>query len=126
MIIIKYFEWMKIRPSEMFSVYELCREDPKAPDGYKAIKRLSRATAVDLIEEYGLTLVHENSHGKIWADITDNLLESVLDVDYVHKNTKTFIEMVELDLLEVEPTEEDIGNDLVEEVIPKNPDREHK
>lgn len=98
MIIIKYFEWLKIRLGERISVYELCKKDPKDPDGYKAIKRLDRVTVEDIIDKYGLVLVHENSYGQIWEGGPEELPEDDIEEE---------IDISEIPALIAEETSED-------------------
>ena len=60
MIIIKYFEWLKIQPDLREAVYELCDK------GFKKIRQLSKDEAVKLIDGNHLTRVHRNKYGAIW------------------------------------------------------------
>lgn len=70
MIIIKYYEWLRIqelvlkksglKPDLREAVYELCA------DNFKKIRQISRADAVKLINENHLTKVHSNRYGIIW------------------------------------------------------------
>lgn len=70
MIIIKYYEWLKIqellmkstgiKPDIREAVYELCNDD------FKKIRQLKKEEAIELIEENHLMRVHRNQHGAIW------------------------------------------------------------
>lgn len=70
MIIIKYYEWLKIQellikknglnPDIREAVYELCNDD------FKKIRQLNKQEAIELIEENHLTQVHRNKYGAIW------------------------------------------------------------
>lgn len=60
MIIIKYFEWLKIQPDLREAVYELCNSD------FKKIRQISKDEAVEMINENHLTRVHRDKHGAIW------------------------------------------------------------
>lgn len=70
MVIIKYYEWLKIqellmkknglKPDIREAVYELCNDD------CKKIRQLSKQEAIELIDENHLTRVHRNEHGAIW------------------------------------------------------------
>ncbi len=70
MIIIKYYEWLKIQellikknglnPDIREAVYELCNDD------FKKIRQLNKQEAIELIEENHLTRVHRNKYGAIW------------------------------------------------------------
>lgn len=70
MIIIKYYEWLRIqelmqpktglKPDLRDSVYELVDED------FKKIRKLSKQEAVELIQENHLIRVHRDNNGAIW------------------------------------------------------------
>lgn len=60
MIVLKYFEWMKIHPDYREVIYELC------DDNFKPKRRLSKEEAVELIMENHLTRVHRDHDGAIW------------------------------------------------------------
>ena len=70
MIIIKYYEWLKIQelfkektglnPDIREAVYELC------DDKFKKIRVIKKDEAVDLIEKNHLVRVHRNKYGCIW------------------------------------------------------------
>lgn len=60
MIIIKYYEWLKIQPDLREAVYEQCNDD------FKAKKQLTKEEAIELIEENHLTRVHRDKYGEIW------------------------------------------------------------
>lgn len=60
MIIIKYFEWLKIQPDLRDVVYELVTED------FKKIRQLKKEEALELIQENNLVRVHRNKYGAIW------------------------------------------------------------
>ena len=60
MIIIKYFEWLKIRPDLRDVVYELVTED------FKKIRQLKKEEALELIQENNMVRVHRNKYGAIW------------------------------------------------------------
>ena len=70
-IIIKYFAWLKILPLERHIVFELCRRDSRARDGWKVIRTLDRFTALDMIEENELELIVSNEFGTIWEGMID-------------------------------------------------------
>lgn len=70
MVIIKYFEWLKIqellmkknglKPDIREVVYELCSND------FKKIRQISKEEAVEIIEENHLVRVHRDKYGAIW------------------------------------------------------------
>lgn len=60
MIIIKYFEWLKIQPDYREAVYELCNDD------FEKVRVLSKEKAVEMIRANKLTMVHRNIAGTIW------------------------------------------------------------
>ena len=60
MIIIKYYEWLKIQPDLREVVYELCN------DAFKKIRQLSKEEAIKMINENHLQRVHRNNLGAIW------------------------------------------------------------
>ena len=60
MIIIKYNEWLKIKPDLRNVVYELCRKD------FRKIRQISKEEAIQMIKENHLQMVHRNKHGAIW------------------------------------------------------------
>jgi hypothetical protein len=60
MIIIKYFEWLKLFKDERYPIYELCDKN------YKCKKTLSREDARRMIRDNHLRLVHFNNDGAIW------------------------------------------------------------
>lgn len=60
MIIIKYFEWLKIQQDLRDVVYELVTED------FKKIRQLKKEEALELIQENNLVRVHRNKYGAIW------------------------------------------------------------
>lgn len=70
MIIIKYYEWLKIqellmkntgiKPDIRDAVYELCTDD------FKKIRQLKKEEAVKLIEENHLMRVHRDQFGAIY------------------------------------------------------------
>ena len=60
MIIIKYFEWMKLIKDERHPVYEICDKH------YKRRRQIPREEAQKLIKEHNLRLVHFNNDGAIW------------------------------------------------------------
>lgn len=66
MMIIKYYEWLKILPGEKHSIYEQCERDPKAEDGVRKIRTIDRETAKSLIETHKLHVVQRNKFGVIW------------------------------------------------------------
>ena len=68
MMIIKYYEWMKIFPDMRQIVYEQCVIDPLEKDGVRTLRRLEREKAMELIKENDLQIVHRNRHGTIWRD----------------------------------------------------------
>ena len=60
MVIIKYFEWLRIFPDYREVIYELCRDD------FKKIRQITKEEAIRLIDENHLQKVHWNSSGAIW------------------------------------------------------------
>lgn len=60
MIIIKYFEWMKLIKDERHPVYEICDKH------YKCRRQIPREEAQKLIKEHNLRLVHRDNDGAIW------------------------------------------------------------
>lgn len=60
MVIIKYFEWLKIQPDLREVVYELCNND------FKKIRQLTKEDAIEMIEENHLVRVHRDKYGAIW------------------------------------------------------------
>ena len=60
MVIIKYFEWLRIFPDYREVVYELCRDD------FKKIRQISKEEAIRLIDENHLKKVHWSTSGAIW------------------------------------------------------------
>lgn len=70
MVIIKYYEWLKIqellmkknglKPDIREVVYELCSND------FKKIRQISKEEAVEIIEENHLVRVHRDKYGAIW------------------------------------------------------------
>ena len=70
MVILKYYEWLKIqellmkkngiKPDIREAVYELCN------DKFKKIRQLTKEEAVELINENHLTRVHRDKYGAIW------------------------------------------------------------
>lgn len=66
MMIIKYYEWLKILPGEKHCIYEQCRRDPDAENGVRKARTLDRETAKSLIEAHHLHVVHRNKYGAIW------------------------------------------------------------
>lgn len=72
MVILKYYEWMRITPDVRIPVYAL---NTKMPEWCKATgdfriygeRRISREQALTLIEENNLHCVHSNKYGKIWV-----------------------------------------------------------
>ena len=70
MVIIKYYEWLKIqellmekaglKPDIREAVYELCNDD------FKKIRQIDKQEAIELIEENHLMMVHRNKYGAIW------------------------------------------------------------
>lgn len=60
MIIIKYYEWLKIQPDLSDCIYELCTED------FKKIRQLKKDEARAMIRDNNLVLVHKNKYGAIW------------------------------------------------------------
>lgn len=84
MTIIKYFEWLKILPTERKEVYELCTRDPQVESGYRTIKILDKRTALSMIRENALPLVHSDSDGMIWESAP------LLPCPISHYNTNPF------------------------------------
>ena len=76
MMIIKYFQWLKIYPDKRDVAFELCIRDSKKEEGAKTIKSLDRQTAIEIIEEFDIPKVHSNRHGAIWE-------REDLDIDLV-------------------------------------------
>ena len=66
MMIIKYYEWLKILPDEKHTIYELCKRDPDAEGGVRKIRNIDKATAMAMIAEHHLNIVHRNKYGIIW------------------------------------------------------------
>ena len=66
MMIIKYYEWMKIFPDKRQIVYEQCVIDPQEKDGVRTLRRLDRDEAKRLIQSHELHIVHRNRYGTIW------------------------------------------------------------
>lgn len=60
MIIIKYYEWMRIIPDEKHPVYELCN------DRFERRRELTREDAQRMIKDNNLMLVHRDKRGAIW------------------------------------------------------------
>lgn len=60
MIIIKYFEWLKIQPDLRDVVYAVCDDD------FKNAKPISKEEAIKLIKKNNLQRVHRNQYGAIW------------------------------------------------------------
>lgn len=60
MVIIKFFEWLKIQPDFREVVYELCDDD------FKKVRQLNKEEAIELINENHLTRVHRDKYGAIW------------------------------------------------------------
>ena len=70
MVILKYYEWLKIqellmkknglKPDIREVVYELCSND------FKKIRQISKEEAVEIIEENHLVRVHRDKYGAIW------------------------------------------------------------
>jgi hypothetical protein len=60
MIIIKYFEWMKLIKDERHPVYEICDKH------YKCRKKISREEAMWLIKDNNLRLAFFSNDGAIW------------------------------------------------------------
>ena len=60
MIIIKYFEWLKLFKDERHPVYEICDKH------YKRRKEISREEAKKLIKAHNLRLAFFSNDGAIW------------------------------------------------------------
>lgn len=60
MIIIKYFEWLKLFKDERYPIYELCDKE------YKCKRILSREEARKMIKQHHLRMVHFDESGAIW------------------------------------------------------------
>ena len=60
MIIIKYYEWLKIQPDLIETVYEQC------DDNFKKVKQITKEEAISFIEDNNLQRVHRNKYGAIW------------------------------------------------------------
>lgn len=60
MIIIKYYEWLKLFKDERIPVYELCNKR------YEKVRQLSREDAIRMIREHNLRIVHKDTNGTIW------------------------------------------------------------
>ena len=70
MVILKYFEWLKIqeliskktglKPDIREAVYELCT------DNFKKIRKLDKEEAIEMIQENHLQKVHWCKWGAIW------------------------------------------------------------
>ena len=66
MMIIKYYEWMKVFPDQRQIVYEHCVRDRNEKDGVRPLRTLNKEEAMELIQENNLHIVHRNKHGCIW------------------------------------------------------------
>ena len=66
MMIIKYYEWMKVFPDQRQIVYEQCVRDRNEKDGVRTLRNLNKEEAMELIQENNLHIVHRNKHGCIW------------------------------------------------------------
>lgn len=66
MMILKYYEWLKILPEEKHVVYELCNRDPDTEEGVRRVKYLDKDTAMRLIEDNHLIIRQQNKYGIIW------------------------------------------------------------
>ena len=66
MMIIKYYEWLKIIPDEKHPICELCKRDTDAEDGIRKIKNIDKQTAQRMIEDNHLRVVCKNKYGIIW------------------------------------------------------------
>lgn len=60
MIIIKYYEWLKLGKDERIPIYELCDKE------YKCKKTLSREDARRMIKDNHLRMVYFDANGAIW------------------------------------------------------------
>lgn len=74
MMIIKYFQWLKINPDKRDVAFELCIIGPQKKRGQE--HQISRQTAFEIIEEFDIPNVHSNRHGAIWE-------REYLDIDLV-------------------------------------------
>ena len=61
MIILKYYEWLKLLKDERHVIWEQCDSQ------YNPIKRLTREDAQRLIKKHHLHLVFENKYGAIYS-----------------------------------------------------------
>lgn len=66
MMIIKYYEWLKILPDEKHAIYELCERDDNIETGVRKIRNLDKHTAMAMIAEKHMQVVCKNKHGIIW------------------------------------------------------------
>ena len=66
MMIIKYYEWMKVFPDQRQIVYEQCVRDRNEKDEVRTLRKLNKEEAMELIQENNLHIVHRNKHGTIW------------------------------------------------------------
>ncbi|MBO7323715.1 MAG: hypothetical protein J6U51_09065 [Bacteroidales bacterium] len=60
MIIIKYFEWLKLFKDERYPIYELCNKK------YEKVRQLSREDARRMIKDNHLRMVYFDANGAIW------------------------------------------------------------
>ena len=69
MIIIKYYEWLRIIPGEKHAVYESCEITVNPKTGEKettSVKTLSKEDAKAIIAKNNMRIVRRNKHGVIW------------------------------------------------------------
>ena len=60
MIIIRYYEWLKLFKEERYPIFELCN------DKYECKKELTRDEAREMIKKNHLRLVYHDKNGDIW------------------------------------------------------------
>ena len=66
MMVIKYYEWLKILPDEKHAIYELCVRDDKSESGVRKIKELDKQSAMAMIADKHMQVVCKNKYGIIW------------------------------------------------------------
>ena len=60
MIIIKYYEWLKLFKDERIPIYELCNKR------YEKVRQLTREDARRMIRENHLRMLHHDTNGASW------------------------------------------------------------
>ena len=85
MLIIKYYEWIRIFPGERHVAYELCKRDVSKKEGVKTIRALDKETALGIVEEFNFPRVHKDRYGIIWEK-DDISLPTILE--WIKKKNK--------------------------------------